>query len=407
MRASQAEIKAIEAKLRSIRADTDRRHRVPPTVPSAIPSTVLEPYSTQAHPRPGDPRGQSRGRSTPAPHYPSSPQPQSHVAQNRSAVARSTVHRSPPSTRVQSYPGTPERYSQEQLVAVVERLQQQSAAYVQQFQRLQSQPFQPPEHTLNRTMQVLAAQAHHINQLSDLQEAAILELKKIAEKVEHDWRMLDQASRHEPHPSRSARNSMPVCEYLETAVPRVEKDENGVYVLTSRPIDVFKAEREAALTAQALRHWAERKKPDRRSSPSIGRQIWHWLMHGLTPTDSHDRPPPEPAPQGRSHPRSPPHPEPYAREIPDRVVRRRSRARRSSGFNLREGVAVFLGAIIIRAVLDMVLTAFPVLWTPAVALLVTPAAIAVYRTSRTPRSGFVWVYRLSLIMLGLLVGGRL
>jgi hypothetical protein len=47
------------------------------------------------------------------------------------------------------------------------------------------------------------------------------------------------------------------------------------------------------------------------------------------------------------------------------------------------------------------------LWLPIVALIVLPAAIAIYRTTFTPETGFAWGYRLFLVMIGLLLGGRL
>jgi hypothetical protein len=70
-------------------------------------------------------------------------------------------------------------------------------------------------------------------------------------------------------------------------------------------------------------------------------------------------------------------------------------------------VALFVGAVLGRITLNLVISAFPFLWTPAIALLATPAMIAVYRTSRSPQSGISWVYRLLVLMLGLLIGGRL
>jgi hypothetical protein len=74
---------------------------------------------------------------------------------------------------------------------------------------------------------------------------------------------------------------------------------------------------------------------------------------------------------------------------------------------LKEAVALFLGAVIVRLVLDMVMTSFPMLGTPVIALVVTPVAIAVYRSSSTPQAGLIWGYRLLIIMIGLLIGARL
>lgn len=63
-------------------------------------------------------------------------------------------------------------------------------------------------------------------------------------------------------------------------------------------------------------------------------------------------------------------------------------------------------AIVLRVVSRFVLTAFPAL-TPVVALLMlVPAAIAVYLAICVPQAGFLSIYRLFLVMLGLLIGGK-
>jgi hypothetical protein len=254
----------------------------------------------------------------------------------------------------------------------------------------------------------LEAQVQHINQLSTVQESALLELKSIAEQVEREWQSLERCQ--DGYATKTELDNLPICEYLDTAVPQIEKNEEGVYVLSARSLDLFKAEREAALTAQSLRHWANRKHSDPSHSTRMSPSIWHWLTHLWSPADAEQtrsrtggaRVPEQPI----SHlapPTAPGQPSQALRQrrsYPHRPVSR-------SVLRLKEAVALFLGAVIVRLVLDMVMTSFPMLGTPVIALVVTPVAIAVYRSSSTPQAGLIWGYRLLIIMIGLLIGARL
>lgn len=344
MRESQAEIKAIEAQLRSIRAEPVRAHSKPihSGLSQSTSSTVQKPSSTETR-TVTQPNARSRHTSvqnhSPNPNYASTPLTSA--------------------KRVESYPLSSKHRLPNHLEAMVDRLQAQSASYVQQFTKLQSQAFQTPEQLLDEALEILDSQVQHINRLSAVQENAILEWKTIATQVEREWKAIERS-----HGEISDQLDTPtICQYVGTAVPQIEKNKDGTYVLSARSVDLFKAEREATLTAEALRHWANRGKS--KSAPSSS-----------------------------------------SRRI-TRSQRQRRQSPSHSMLRLKEAVALFLGAVIVRIVLNMVLASFPVLWTPAVAVLVTPAAIAVYRSSHTPQSGMVWGYRLLVIMLGLLLGGRL
>jgi len=362
MRESQAEIKAIEAQLRSIRAEPVRASssQSHSSVSQRGASTVLEPSSTKTR-TPVLPNVRSRPSAAQSSPVQSSPAQNSSVqnssVQSPAANPNHVPNRLTSAKRVTSYPLSSKHWTPNDLEAMVDRLQEQSASYIQQFTKLQSQAFQTPEQQLDGALKILDAQVQHINQLSAVQENAILELKTIATQVEREWQAIECS-----HGEIADELDTPaVCQYVGTAVPQIEKNKDGTYVLSARSIDLFKAEREAALTAEALRHWANRGKAKSESPSSLRRKT-------------------------RSH-------------------RRRSPS--NSILRVKEAVALFLGAVLVRMVLNMVLANFPTLWIPAVAILVTPAAIAVYRGSNTPQSGLVWGYRLLVIMLGLLLGGRL
>ena len=101
----------------------------------------------------------------------------------------------------------------------------------------------------------LESQAKRINQLSAELEAAVFELKAIASEINPDWRAM-QAT----HKSSTTTD---VCKYHSAVVVQVEPKQDGSFVLKSKSVDLFKAEREAALLAQTLRHRAKKKRSDR------------------------------------------------------------------------------------------------------------------------------------------------
>lgn len=376
MRESQAEIKAIEAQLRSIRVESSSSQRT---------STLLEPPSPHSKP----------GNTT-------VPYPAAHRRQGQTPSADRRHDDRPTQThphhtgRVESYPLPPKYRLPNHLEATIDRLQEQSAFYVQQFRQVQSQAFQTPEQLLEQNLKVLESQVQHINQLSSVQESAILELKTMAEQVEREWKTIEHS---QGIYATAEVETPPICEYLGASVPQIQQNRDGIYVLSARPIDLFKAEREATHTAAALRHWANRNQPPQvQSQPS---SFWQRLGNLLSSSDNRGDESPAPATTATAV-------SGHASQSSRRVVRSRQRRSASASvLRLKELVALFLGAVIVRVALDLVLVSFPVLWTPAVALLVTPAAIAVYRSSHTPQSGLVWGYRLLVIMLGLLLGGRL
>jgi len=288
-------------------------------------------------------------------------------------------------------------------------LNQRATAYVQQLQQTGPQPQQtipvakPQVKSQDASQDKVAAigrleaQAQRINALSIAQEAAMLELKAIAERLERDWR----ASEITQQPHLGGEDVPLICQYLTTAVPHIEKDKDGSYVLTLRDIDLFRAEREATFNAHKLRQGTpqplSRNKTrhphsHRHSSSGIHSQIESFsqllrkslggVVRSLTLPKSH----PPSLKTARSQAA-------HASELPD--------------FSMQDAILWVLGAIVVRVGLDLLLIAHPGLWLPVVGLIVTPAAIAVYQATVAPQSGFVWGYRLLLIMIGLLIGGRL
>lgn len=103
---------------------------------------------------------------------------------------------------------------------------------------------------INMGWQRLVAQAERINQLSAELEQAMFELKAIANDINRDQRTIRVTQK----PTKSP------CEYVTAIVPCVRRKKAGAFVLTTRPVDLFRAEREATQVAQTLRHRAKRRR---------------------------------------------------------------------------------------------------------------------------------------------------
>jgi hypothetical protein len=110
---------------------------------------------------------------------------------------------------------------------------------------------------MTKGMKHLESQAERINRLSAELEVAVLELKAIASDINRDWRAIQA--------TQKSATSTDICEYRAAVVPQVEIKSDGSFVLESRAVDLFQAEREAALLAQTLRHRAKQKREHRSS----------------------------------------------------------------------------------------------------------------------------------------------
>jgi hypothetical protein len=213
--------------------------------------------------------------------------------------------------------------------------------------------------------QMLAEKAHQINLLSSQQESVILELITLSEQLE---------------------SANAVCETAE--VPHVDADAAGTLVLTSRSIELPEPEIRT------------RRRPRRShlmfaSTGAIWQGTWVWLS-GLGRVGSFVLAPlgldKKPSRTGRT----------------DRRPSRRASGRRTAEiFTFQEAAILVLGSALLRVGLDLLVISYPVLWLPSLLVMLTPAAIAIYRSTLAPQAGLVWGYRLFSLMIGLLLGGRL
>ena len=325
----------------------------------------------------------------------------------------------------------------------------------------------------------LEAKAQQINQLSAAQETAMLELKAIATRLERDRVALElqHGDAYEGDTYLPAEPST-ICEYLATDVPAIERDQSGAFVMTTRAVDLFKAERDAEVMAQTLRHRHgttptrhRRATPPSASVRASGmlQSLWKQLQAIATEmAESSTRSSrrarmaqvkqyvpgyaegyseghgagygagyagdyaPEPSPdysssqlssevyhyaqnhsQGQSQRHSPDYSQNHSQRHSQRYSQGHSQhysqnqSPASNSLSYKASAIWLGGAIVARIAANLVLASYPGLWIPVVGLMVAPAAIAVYRTTVAPQSSMIWGYRLFLVMMGLLVGGRL
>ena len=267
-----------------------------------------------------------------------------------------------------------------------DRLQQKSVQYLQQFVQL------TPDRSnaqIDEDLKRLEAQALHINQISMTQETAILELKAIAQQIERDWKTLEVVNAAQGGYDASNIEIPAVCKYSQISLPLVEKNQAGVLVVRERSVDLFKAEREAALTAQSLRF---RTAPSFKPRSSWTQGFRELLLGKRKTVSSPDRL----ASNGTS-------------SLGDSraAVQARAQKRKARSLSFREGISLLFGAVLVRVILNLLLSAHPAFRFSAIALMVTPGAIAVYRSRVTPKLTLTWGCRLVIIMIGFLIGGLL
>ncbi len=94
-----------------------------------------------------------------------------------------------------------------------------------------------------------SVQADRINQIAGELETAIFELKAMASRI-------NSLRRYRLPPGKQCQD---ICEYSAVSIPCVGRKEDGLFMLATQRIDLFRAEKEAQRLAQRLRQ--QTKKP--------------------------------------------------------------------------------------------------------------------------------------------------
>ncbi len=120
-------------------------------------------------------------------------------------------------------------------------------------------PLLPEEEKIISDWERLLVQAQRINQMAKELEVAMLELKTIASILNSQRRYL--------HPL--GRISQNICQYFSVSVPWVKVKSDKSLILTTRRVDLFKAEKEATLLAQQLRQQSKKPKLSSPRHPKV------------------------------------------------------------------------------------------------------------------------------------------
>jgi len=123
-------------------------------------------------------------------------------------------------------------------------------------------PLQPQPDNLNSRWERLITVVQHINQMAVELEALMLELKTITSTINSQLNSLTQ--KNQP-------SYINICQYSPVSVPVVQQKPDKTFILTTRKVDLFQAEREAAQLAQQLRQRTHRKK----NTPNRAKKIRH------------------------------------------------------------------------------------------------------------------------------------
>ena len=293
-----------------------------------------------------------------------------------------------------------------QIAATVETLKQRSNPHLQQFPDPTETAAPTPTASLSTealdrqielTWQRLGSQAQKINELSQMQETAMLEFKEIVDQLEREMR---KRHRLDPSDNYADASTLMVCEYESAVVPDVAQDRQGRLILSHRPIDLYQAEREAALTAQVLRDRHLNRNLAFEGSdrvPDLGFSCLIEEPIGFIQTLWN---------KGYAQVRQliAPSPRRTSRRSPGRRPTHRPPA---PSFSWLDMMIWFSSATILRLGLNFLLAAYPGLQLLVLVMFLAVAAIALYRIAFTRHADLGLGYRLLSAIAGLLVGGRL
>ena len=274
---------------------------------------------------------------------------------------------------------------------------------------------------LEEAWQRFETQIRHVNHLADEQETALVDLWTVAEEVSVLWHQGSAGDRPPMVPL--------AVDPTLVGIPQVMAGGDGLWQVTPRLLD----ERYRSAMVQppsdrdAPRFFQDDGQSDRVVAPQAGmpersllpdpRSSWRSrpTSHSSSRTDQST----DQSAGLADHPgwriwagliR-------VGRSLQAGLVRLHQQQRRRNRFRTTtpqlpvldlQGAALWIvGAAIARVILAAAQVAWPSLQPLWLMLMVLPAAIAVYRVTLAPQTGFVTAYRLTLILIGLLIGGRI
>lgn len=297
-------------------------------------------------------------------------------------------------------------------------------------------------HRWQQSRQKIQLQIQQINQLAQLQETAIRDLRVMSEVAAH-WQRVMAEDQGVP----SHQVVLPFCWTNQPlAVPLIQQNERGQWLVQTRFIDLLQAEREAEEMATRLRHRHLRSQPYRGSHP-VWLRVLQWLrsqvqqgwqllsqQFGLAPSTRRAA--------RASRRRSSPYPESNPSSYSVREANQNSTGAsyqqpwsgstnstqsgaasqppmsqspmppaRSSfpmpDFSLLDISIWITGAAIARVGLNWMLANLPFMAPVVIGLILAVTGWAVYRATTDSDLTLTLGYRALLLMIGLLLGGSL
>ncbi|MDZ7993422.1 MAG: hypothetical protein RM022_014225 [Nostoc sp. EfeVER01] len=110
-------------------------------------------------------------------------------------------------------------------------------------------PLRPQKEKIISEGERLIAQVERINRMAGELEAAIFELKAIANTL----------NTQKSYPVLNQEPCKNICQYFTVSVPWVKRKPDNSFILTTRRVDLFRAEREATQLAQQLRQQTKKR----------------------------------------------------------------------------------------------------------------------------------------------------
>lgn len=250
---------------------------------------------------------------------------------------------------------------------------------------------------LAEAFEYLNTKAQYVNAISHTLKTALRDMGAIAQTVDHQLSLASVTG----HPAAHMQfDCSLVWDAQSLTIPHVEQQANGAFVVKAFPVGDVSHQRHAENLAQQLRSKSTPSSQPKASHHGLLSRLIHWLL-GLNAA--------EPDVTGNQSTLAVADRSPIPTVAPpsSQPLRTHQHKSRSTSPSLMASIIWLGGSMLVRMGLDALLVAHPILWPLAIALVVTPAAIAIYRTAVDPQSSVLLGRRLLLIMIGLLLGGRL
>jgi hypothetical protein len=243
----------------------------------------------------------------------------------------------------------------------------------------------------------LQQQIQFVNQMADAQRDALIQLRKTAAATKR-WQRIAESNGLSEGTTMAMAGLVLHWDRVPFAVPRVQRDEAGEWLVLMQDVDLSAAQRRAEATAAQVRQQAASRSGQsggRNRSAQSGGSLWSWLQQWLGQRQHQNQNQNQHQNQVQRNVHAP------------EASKQQSRSLVLPEFSIWDMAIWIAGAAIARIGLDWILATLPWTWPLVVALILGVAAVGIYQIMVYAESSLALGYRALLIMLGLLLGGRL